>query len=533
MSALDSLAPSASLRHLRLEAKRLLRAARHGDEEVLRRVTAHHPRGPAAVAEMKLADAQLVLAREHGLPSWADLKVRVAALEFSRAGGERQRAELVDAACAWGWDRPTGAKAAVAEAMIASSPGLARKDLLAACLAGELEVVREFLDQDPELARSKLPPRDWEPLLYVSYCVLLRQPGPLASRIVAVAKLLLERGADPNASYLSAENPSYVFPALYAAIAVSHNLDLARALLEAGANPNDSQSLYHAAEQWNTDALELLVAHRVSAADISYCLFHKIDFADGPGIRWFLDHGADPNGRHPAALETPLHWAIKRTCAASAIELLLSRGSDPDARTREGHTAYPEIAGYTPLDLSDRLGRLDISELLRRHGAHRSPSSPMDDFLVACACGDGEEARQRLRADPGLMLRLSGPDRALIANVAQQNSRPGVELMLELGFDPNVGGWGGMTPFHWAACRGNRPLVRTMLARGVPMVDLGGEARTPLHQALYHRWNKEGDRAGVLTDLVAAGVPLPVDLEPTGDAELDAAVARLRLGVTP
>jgi hypothetical protein len=282
----------------------------------------------------------MVLAREHGLPGWADLKVRVAALEFTRAGGESQRAELVDAACAWGWDRPSGARTAVAEAMIARSAGLARKDLLVACLAGELEVARGFLEKDPALARSKLPPRHWEPLLYLSYCVLLGEPGPLSSRIVSVAKLLLDRGADPNASYVSPQNPSHVFPALYAAIAVSHNLDLARALLEAGANPNDGQSLYHAAEQWNTDALELLVAHRVSAADISYCLFHKIDFAHEPGIRWFLDHGADPNTRHPAAGETPLHWAIKRTCGASAIELLLARGSDPDAVARS-HLARP------------------------------------------------------------------------------------------------------------------------------------------------------------------------------------------------
>ena len=74
--------------------------------------------------------------------------------------------------------------------------------------------------------------------------------------------------------------------ALYAAIAITNNLALARALLDAGADPHDSQSLYHATERWDTDALDLLAAHGIRANELSYCLFHKIDFTDLPGIRW-------------------------------------------------------------------------------------------------------------------------------------------------------------------------------------------------------------------------------------------------------
>ena len=68
------------------------------------------------------------------------------------------------------------------------------------------------------LARRKLPPRDWEPILYLAYSVLLARPGARATGGVAVARLLLESGADPNARYLSEAGKPDAFPALYASI---------------------------------------------------------------------------------------------------------------------------------------------------------------------------------------------------------------------------------------------------------------------------------------------------------------------------
>ena len=60
-----------NLEQLRKHAKDLLRAHRAGRPEAAARMHAHHPR-PGETA--RLADAQLVVAREYGFPSWPRLR---------------------------------------------------------------------------------------------------------------------------------------------------------------------------------------------------------------------------------------------------------------------------------------------------------------------------------------------------------------------------------------------------------------------------------------------------------------------------
>ena len=69
-----SLPASPSLEQLRRQAKDLLRAHRAADEAARSRVAAHHPRPDEP---LKLSGAQLVIAREHGFPSWPRLRAYV------------------------------------------------------------------------------------------------------------------------------------------------------------------------------------------------------------------------------------------------------------------------------------------------------------------------------------------------------------------------------------------------------------------------------------------------------------------------
>ncbi len=128
-----------NLEQLRKQAKELVRAARAGDVEALARLDGREP---------ILARAQLVVAREHGYPSWPAL---VAAAEadaeaFVLAATNRQRTR--------------------AEAMLDARPEIA-DDPWARLVLG-----RGF-DGDPNAPGG---PRDWPPLgLRLSFVLSRRQ----------------------------------------------------------------------------------------------------------------------------------------------------------------------------------------------------------------------------------------------------------------------------------------------------------------------------------------------------------------------
>lgn len=79
-----------NLEQQRKRSKELLRAWREDNTEAMHRLARHHPRA-AENLTAKLADAQLVVARELGLASWPRLKAHIAATERSmtRIASER------------------------------------------------------------------------------------------------------------------------------------------------------------------------------------------------------------------------------------------------------------------------------------------------------------------------------------------------------------------------------------------------------------------------------------------------------------
>ena len=76
-----------NLEQQRKRAKDLLRAARAGDREAMSRL--HAATGGRLTADnAKLTDAQFVVARELGLPSWRELRRHIDALTAARAAIE-------------------------------------------------------------------------------------------------------------------------------------------------------------------------------------------------------------------------------------------------------------------------------------------------------------------------------------------------------------------------------------------------------------------------------------------------------------
>ena len=441
--------------------------------------------------------------------------------QFLAAGREERIRQLIDAVCGRGWDAPSTADSERAEAYLQADPALCNDEFVLACACGEVELVERRLDEDPRLVTRELAPRGWQPLVYVAYSLLAKRHDARAERITQVGRLLLERGASANSGYSApADGKSHSFPVLFGCIHVSDNLSLAEQLLDAGADPNDGQSLYHAVERFSLDALELLYRYGLKPEWLSYCMLHQIDLGYLAGVRWFLDHGADPNVRHPSGLSA-LHWAIQRPGTGAIVELLLERGADAQAKTLTGRSA---------LDLAERWhGKVEVVPALERGGATRGARKALDELIVAAAYGDEARARALLDADPELLAQAAYWDRARVAAFAEAGNRRGAVILAQLGFDLKTPSWMDMTALHWAACRGNPQLLRELLELGAPMIDAPGFG-TPLHTALYQRWSSfghlpgESDYLGAVRVLLAAGAAVPGDLRPSGDAQIDALI---------
>src|SRR5829696_6790301 len=116
------------LERARREAKRLLAAAREGDAAALARLSAagDGERATAGTAAgLKLADAQLAVARELGAASWPRLVRQVEAETVAREDRARR---LVEEA--------TNGRRDHAEALLALDPDLGRERLDAALVPG-------------------------------------------------------------------------------------------------------------------------------------------------------------------------------------------------------------------------------------------------------------------------------------------------------------------------------------------------------------------------------------------------------------
>jgi hypothetical protein len=224
---------NANLEQLRNGAKSFQRAVRAGDAGAAEVVREFHPRlsdaqpGSPELSRFTRADAQLVVARSFNFPSWPRLKAYLETVAaYARAphsqpigGPIADDAALADeflrlACLNFGEDDPARLKRAAV--LLADNPALAAASIYTAAAVGDAQAVRSFLDTDPSLANAEGGPFDWVPLLYVAYGRV--DDRPLGPSSLAVARLLLDAGANPNAGYLW-EGLSPPFTALTGALA--------------------------------------------------------------------------------------------------------------------------------------------------------------------------------------------------------------------------------------------------------------------------------------------------------------------------
>ena len=477
-----------NLDHLKHEAKALHKAFDEGDATAIQRVR-------QALGEkdaVKLTDAQRVIAREYGFPTWARLREHVQ----SSRGPDEAIAEFLLAVQEQDVER--------ARRVLRARPTLAGESLHVACVLGLTDDARRLIAENPDRVNERVGNPAADPLLFLCFSPFHGEGAERDAGLLATAKLLLESGADPNS-----KDGRYGVPALYAVTGMHKVLPIARLLLDNGANPTDGESVFHAAQHDYEDALELLLQY---GAQLNYvgewgntAIFFLLRWHDlereatvRRGFVWLLDHGADPNVVCGKEGENSLHLAARRGQAPAIVQLLLDHGADINARRADGATAW----------LIARRGGFDaVAQLLENAGAQTAPLSPLDLLLAACGRGDADAARRL--TSPELIASLSPMDRQLLPESAAGGREPQVLACVAAGFPVNTTDHMDATALHYAAIEGRASLVRTLLAAGA-RIDLrdNEHSSTPLGWATFgadHVAKAGGDYEGVVLALLEAG----------------------------
>lgn len=453
-----------SFERVRRLAKQITRQVREADATALKRIQAQLPGfasldAAAAAARVRLADVQHALAREAGVENWSALRRRIESQEPLIEQTSRFLRALPEA------------DLATMRRVLEQFPEVARTSIHAACAACDVGAVERWLTQDPASATAPFRDTGWQPLACLAASPMFAADDARREASIAIGRRLLALGADANSFTKPPEGEGHL-SVLYRA-SENGNAGLVKLLLEHGANPNDGESAYHAAERNHRDVLELLLSHgaEISAAHepwnntILYflCGYDRDHPRAGTvldGMRWLLEHGADPNVPSYDHRETPLHRIAESGHRVAVAEMLLAHGADP---------RRPRADGRTPYELAMRSGNGATAELLRSRGGAVESLRPVDEFLHASATGDEATARRLLAANPELREEVFGTEHAAIVRAIENGNANVVRLLATLGLDLGLEGpWGG-TALHHAAWRGRVDLVRALLAAGAPV----------------------------------------------------------------
>jgi ankyrin repeat protein len=285
-------------------------------------------------------------------------------------------------------------------------------------------------------------PRNWAPLLYVCHSVFANAD---------LVRDLLARGADPNVSATTEWGRT---TALYGAAGVLHDPELTRVLLDAGAETDDGESLYHSVEAEDPECLRLLLEHGAETRGTN-ALAHALDYDRIEPVRMLLEAGADPN---EGAI---LAHAVRRGRGPEFLELLAEHGAELDRPG--GETWRGDVPLRTAYAHAVLRGRQDNAETLAQLGAS-TELDPADGVVAAVARGERP-------AKP--LPEALDPDRqeVLILSALRGNLQVVVDLVGP-DFSGVVGGSPEGTLLHHAAWFGDAEIVRTLLG-------LGADAQAP------------------------------------------------------
>lgn len=355
------LPPNANIDHLKYQAKDLLKALSSQHPQVAQRIREFHPKFNKSAdnvifgANLKLSDAQLVIAREQGFPSWARLRKHI--------------------------EKPAPAdNLNIPHHERIEDPAFRRAvDLLD---AGDAEGLGAYLSQHPDIGHRRVV---FEGGNYFRNPSLLEfiaenpiRHGTLPANIVSVAKVIIEAGAGSDRSVLnetlglvssgrvprecgvqlqlidllcdSGADPNSAMPAAL----VHGEFDAANELIRRGANIN----LPVAAATGRTEDVRKSLAASTDE-ERHHALALAAQFGQTEIVRLLLDAGEGPSRYNPMGCHshsTPLHQAAL-SGHIDVVRLLVERGAKLDLKDT--------LFQGTPAGWAKHAGRTEVAEYLR------------------------------------------------------------------------------------------------------------------------------------------------------------------------
>lgn len=312
-----------------------------------------------------------------------------------------------------------------ASRLLQQHPDIASDSIYTAIACGDVETVEQLLAEQPALASQSGGVHDWPPLLYLASARIEQRAA--ADNAIAIAQLLLDNGADPNAFYPGGD-PLCRYTVITCVLGMGEEVapthpratELVSLLFARGAEPYDSQLLYNV----------------------------------------FANHAAR------ARLNDDFVWLLDAIYDQS---LQLGRAND----WNDPEWSMLDMGGYGRgahylLDAAVRGKHRRLIHWMREHGANPSTSSVpaprgIAAFVEACLQRDRATAAAMLGEHPAYLV---APD-ALFAATIQDDVRA-AELVLDLGVSPDIADRhdGRRRALHVASFTGATNVAALLIARG-------------------------------------------------------------------
>ena len=484
-----------NLEHLKKQARQLLRGILQEDASAVDRFreaqVTHAP-------TVRLAQAQLVIAREYGFHSWANLKIQVGTLsddpvEALTGAIKANDAPLVRQVLA----RYPALKSTLNEPL--PNYSFETPAIVAAVYKDNREMIDALLDAGADInARS----RWWAG----GFGVLDNSSQELTPYLIkrgayvdihAAARLgMFERVkelVEGDPALVHARGGDGPTPLHFAS-----SVEIAGYLLDHGAEI-DARDVDH-----ESTAAQYMVGHWPRRSEVA---------------RYLIARGAQPDILMAAALgDLELVRSLLDENPAT-VWLSVAEKYFPKRNPASGGHIYIFSFGWsrTAHMLAHEFGHREVFRLLMQR------SSLALRFAQACDAGEEALANEVLKKHPDVIRTMPGKVARLILGAAFRRNTRAVEMMVSAGWPTAVFGEYGQTPLHWAAFHGNAEMVRILLAHEAPLEAEEQQFKgTPLGWTLHgsqHSWHRDkGDYPRVVEALLAAGAKLsrPVeDIEAT------------------